>query len=236
MSLGTQLSEVQVVNMALSHLHAPKINAIGEATPQGEAAALFYYSDRDAFVQEARWTFARKSVTLQSISYPDNNWAYAYLYPADCLNIDQLRIPELTLTSPANPSVTGAYPSGTTNWDKRNVPHEICQIEINGKPTGQQAILCNLDAAILVYTRQITDPNQWPATFLKAFALYLALDLGGELNTIPSVMQEVEKKFARACPTAKRVSANEVTDNGDSRSSFERNRRGGRPGGYFSHG
>ena len=236
MSLGTQISEVDVVNMALSHLIAPKINSMLEQTPQGEAARQFYYTDRDAFVQEARWTFARKSALLQSLSYPDNNWAYAYLYPADCLNIDQLRIPELTLTQPNNPSVTGAYPVGSGNWDIRNVPHEICQEEINGQPTGRQIILCNLDAAILVYTRQITDPNQWPATFLKAFALYLAMDLGGSLNSTPSIMADVEHKFARACPTAKRVSANEVTDNGDCRSSFERNRRGGRPNTYFSHG
>lgn len=235
MALGTQISEVDVCNMALSHLHAPKINAIGEQTVQGEACKLFYYTDRDAFLQETRWTFARKSVLLQSISYPDNNWAYAYLYPADCLSIDSLRVPELLVTSPNQPSQNGVFSANTINDNQRYVNHEICQIEVNGVPTGQQAILCNLDSAVLVYTRQITDPNQWPVTFLKAFALYLALDLAGELNTVPSLVAELQGKFQRACSIAKRVAANEVTDNGDNRSSFERNRRGGRPQSFYSY-
>ena len=217
--------------MALGAINAPKINSMFDQTPQAEAVRNWFYVDRDAFVQESRWTFARKSVVLTPTTYADNNWVYAYIYPQDCLNIDELRPPNLLGNdSQAEPSIAGVYP-GTggpyESYDIKNIPHEICQLEVNGTPTGQQVILCNIPSAILVYTRQITDPNQWPITFLKAFTYYLALDLAGDLQTATGIVNEVQNKFSRACPIAKRVSVNEVTDNSTNVSRIEKSRRGG---------
>jgi hypothetical protein len=220
--------------MALGHITAARIQSLSDSSPQGVACNDWYAVDRDAFVQEAQWTFARVSLVLTPITYPDNNWAYAYAYPQDCLKIDRLKLPELLGGTINAPSIPNTFPTGLSYINNEDeVPMEKAVIlDVNNKPTGQFALLCNLPSAILVYTRQIEDPNMWPPTFLKAFTLYLALDLAGSLNASPQVIQTIESRLQEARAIAKRASADETTDNGSNVSNIERARRGGRGESY----
>ena len=222
------LTETDIANMALDLVTATNINSIDDNSTQAKVCKRHYYVLRDSLIQESQWTFARAEVVLAPITYPSNNWAYAYAYPADCLKIDELRLPEL-MGQPITTQTSVGPLTSSPIWqnDQKQLRHEVCaMVDANNNPTGQRAILCNVQNVILVYTRQITNPAQFPPTFVDALALKLAQRISGRLSADPSLKRELQGEYAASQAIAKRASAMETTDNGTRKSGIQRSRMG----------
>lgn len=80
-------SETVIVNMALAHLGTGKaIASMMEGSQEAQVASVFYDEARKETLRRFCWSFASKTVTLSLIeTAPNDEWAYSYQVPADCL-------------------------------------------------------------------------------------------------------------------------------------------------------
>lgn len=211
------ISDIDIANMALDAIHVSNIGSFDDKSKQAEKCRLWYPIIRDALIQESFWTFADTEVQLTSTDasqFPSSSYEYAYIYPADCLKIKRL----CAEVSGVDLMMSGLYGTYGDNQYKlaesfNGIPNEIRVIlGDNGKPTGQRAILCDLEDAIMVYVRQITDPNMFPPTFVEALAFKLAKRLAPIFNTDLSWKSAAQNDYLEAETTAKKASANEAVE------------------------
>lgn len=147
-------SETEIANLALGHLGIGKEIADLDTERSSEAAACrrFYDISRDATLRDFSWPFATKFDDLALIEEdPTTEWAYAYVYPPDCLMIRRIL-------------------SGTRNDTRQSrVPYKIAQ--------GDSGLVVYTDAedAVLEYTVKAEDPTIYPADFKMAMAFRLAV-------------------------------------------------------------
>lgn len=80
------VSEVGIINAALSKIDGNEITAIGQDGVEGEVAQTLYTLVRDALLAAHPWNFAigRSALTLDATS-PSFEFDNQYLLPADCL-------------------------------------------------------------------------------------------------------------------------------------------------------
>jgi hypothetical protein len=85
------MDKIGVCNLALAHLAQKGIATIDEP---GDAArtCLVYWEKCLATLLKCRpWPFASKIVTLALVaSQPNTEWAFAYRYPSDCLQVGRI--------------------------------------------------------------------------------------------------------------------------------------------------
>jgi hypothetical protein len=70
-----------------------------------------------------------------------------------------------------------------------------------------RTILAAGDALQIIYTRDVTDPNQFDALFIRALATRLAADIAYSLAPSKELVQNLEAKHAMAVTLAQRVGA-----------------------------
>jgi hypothetical protein len=88
MSLAAPTSEVQICNLALSHLKQKPIVQIDPPSSQvEELCALWYHQKRQEVLRAHAWNFAiaRTTLTPDSSATPDFGFSHAYLLPANWL-------------------------------------------------------------------------------------------------------------------------------------------------------
>lgn len=146
-------SETEICNMALSHLGVGKeiANLDTEASQEASACRRFYDLARDATLRGFNWPFANVTTTLALVETdPNDEWAYSYRYPSDCLKLIKLL-------------------SGTRNDTRASrVPYKIAQ-DNSGK-----IILTDIEDAQVEYLLLEDDPSMYPSDFLIALSYRLA--------------------------------------------------------------
>jgi hypothetical protein len=146
-------SNTEISNMALSHLGIGKeiANLSTEKSAEASACRRFYSEALRATLEEFPWPFARKTAALNLITEdPNNDWAYSYRYPTDCV------FPRRIL-------------SGSPNETRQaRIPYYI------GKDSQGRTILTNQSDAELEYTELVQDPAFYPSSFIMAFSYRLA--------------------------------------------------------------
>jgi hypothetical protein len=186
----TMPSETDVANLALAHAGARStIASMTEASTEASICTRFFEAARDETLSAAWWTFARATVVLTLLksapgtpefqgvvsniwnaAYPAPPWLYEYAYPADCLKaryiipIDvslQLTIPIFSVPLEQGVLVNGAAVRFVTAQDLDDTGNQI------------KVVLTNQPQAVLVYTRQTTDPTLWGPSFVMALSLVL---------------------------------------------------------------
>lgn len=142
-----------VVNLALSHLGEPGIEDLeNDNTVRAIKVRRQYAHARDALLRGHPWNFAIKRAALEAAAEAPD-FGPAYAYD---LPADCLRI--LTL-----------------NGIEAELGQSFYTIE-----SGQ--LLTDADEANVTYIRQVTDPNEWDANFIEAFALKLASDVALDIT------------------------------------------------------
>lgn len=148
-------SIVDICNLALSHLgNKASVVSISPADGSVEAnyCARFYPIARDEITEMGDWTFARTRTTLALLSTnPSTLWDYAYQKPADCL------VPRRIMTG-----------------DEEFKENDSKDFDMEG-----DTILTNRANAVMVYTRPVTDPTKFSASFISALSYKLAAYLAG---------------------------------------------------------
>ena len=175
---STISSPAGVVNYALAKVgYKLRVGSLYDGSEAAKKALDIYGSVRDHTLYSGDWDFSQRTVqgTLLKQSpthppsyivkpwtpaYPSPPWEFEYAYPNDAVRIRAVK----------------RLPAFIPNYDPRYNRYWVDND--NGFSPPQKVILCNIPNAIILYTGQVTDPNQWNEGFLNVFADALGKALG----------------------------------------------------------
>lgn len=165
-------SPEDVINLCLVRMgYKTRIGSIWEGSEASKAALDIYSQTRDEALMGFDWGFAEGNVpgTLLksappggyggiawSTAYPPLPFIYEYAYPVDCLKVRAMKPTPIFLPN-FNPQ---PYVWSVDNDATLTPP--------------AKAISCNVPNAIIVYTRQVTNPQEWESDFVEALAASLS--------------------------------------------------------------
>jgi hypothetical protein len=166
-------SPADVINVALVRLgYKDRIGNLYEGSMPSKAALDIYAQTRDELLRQFDWEFAEGNVSLTLLkqapsggyippvtwttAYPPVPWLYEYELPTDYIKIRAIKPTPLFLFN-ADPQ-----------------PYRFSLANDNSYTPAKRVLLCNVADALLVYTRQVTDPATWEADFVEAFSSALA--------------------------------------------------------------
>lgn len=161
-------SVVQICNMALSHIGSEaRVSSISPPDGSVEAGhcADFYDVARVELLEPGSWNFSLKRAALSQTTNLSNAWAYAYTKPSDCQRALRVLRPNVTVTVFTQDIVS-------THTDDR----DTAAFDIEG-----DLIYTNEPDAVLVYVRDVTDTNKFPASFTSALSFMLSSYLAGPM-------------------------------------------------------
>lgn len=166
-------TEVQIANMALSHIgHKADVTAIDgtEASREAELCTMFYPQARDVVLERHPWRFTMRRAAGSAVSETVMGWDYVYAMPTDCLRVLAVLPEEFDddLSTAVDFSVT---PLGYTPE-----PFDIETLE-----SGDVVILSDVEDALLRYQVRITDTAKFPPGVTNAVSYMLASLLAGPL-------------------------------------------------------
>lgn len=162
-------SDVQICNMALSHLGSEaRVASISPPDGSVEAGhcATFYDIARTELLEPGNWAFSLKRAALAQVTNPSTVWAYAYAKPADCLRPLRILRPSIAITV----FTQDLYAEPHTD-DRDSAPYDI----------EGQVILTNEPDAVLVYVQDVTDSTKFTTSFTSTFSYLLASYLAGPI-------------------------------------------------------
>lgn len=85
------LSEVDICNRALIHVHAPTITSLSQGTEEANQCQILYPLVRDEVLRAHFWNFAIKQATLSKLAdTPAFDFNYKYALPSDYVRIYRL--------------------------------------------------------------------------------------------------------------------------------------------------
>jgi len=159
-------AEVEIANLALTHVSSKPIGALTEATTQARQANRYFWPSADEALKAHPWNFAtrRSGVLAQADTPAFGPFAYAFQLPTEpyCLRV--------LSTSDDN--------------EETGVRGEAWAVE------GRQ-ILTNLSELQVKYIARITDTGLWSSTFITAFSYLLASKLAYPITKHRSVAADM---------------------------------------------
>lgn len=175
-------AQVSIWNMALAALgHKAFVQLPNEDSVEARYCNLFYDQMRKATLRAHPWNFARGRKLLTKLGDGSDRWTYKYALPNGCL--------KARFIVPAIPQV------------KENF--EIALDDDNAT----RVIYANKDEAVMVFTRNVVDPNIFDSLFVEALHLNLAQKLAPVIA--PNKSQEMLTKFVNAMRQAQAGDASE---------------------------
>jgi hypothetical protein len=171
-------SEVEICNMALSHLgDSATVASIDppEGSSQAEHCQRWYPIARNALLEMHDWGFATTRALLAEVVSQFPQWRRAYARPSDCLKV----LAVLPADAASDSATTLPYDRFRCNaaFDTIYTPQPFdTEIDQN---TGNQIIVTNQANALVRYTRLVTDTSKFSPLFTTALARYLAHYLAG---------------------------------------------------------
>ena len=187
-------SAVTVTNEALSFIASQKrITSLTDGSPAAQAASVLYAPTVELLLREldpdfARFTLALTPATITSTTVP---WAYAYVYPDDCLRLRQVRPPASgpgALADPNDPEPVLANVAFALNT-----------------ATPVKVVLTNQQNALGVYTSSLTSEAIWDSVFMDAVVRRLANPMAMALAGRPDFAKVILEQSAMVAATAEAV-------------------------------
>jgi hypothetical protein len=151
------LSQVNIINIALSKIGDYYISSLTEGTKQQIHALIHWENCRDSLLQSYKWNFATERVRLARLAETPIGYDYVYQLPNDHLKTDRM-------------STDGDF-TGDDSIDYK----------IHGKKLLTDETTCYIE-----YRKQVTDPSYYTPLFSKVLAVDLALALAEPLGMIPA--------------------------------------------------
>jgi hypothetical protein len=189
-------SELEIVNLGLAAAGATKLLSGELATAQGAEAVFartFYPQRRDELLEipGSRWPFAIRRVVLAALEgVTRTDWAYVYALPADCRTARQVVLPGMR-----NPRGEDVIPFALEAGDPD--PDAAEDDPFAGEPTST-IVLCDLAAAELLYTANVTNPARFSALFTSALGERLAIDFATHLTKKDDLARSAERRYLAA--------------------------------------
>lgn len=154
-------SSTEICNQALRHLGVSKTiaNIDTEQSSEANTCRAFYETVRDATLRDFNWPFATKFEDLGLVEEnPNDEWAYSYRYPSDCLNLRRI--------------VSG---------NRNETAADRIVYKISRDDSGRLIYTDQQDAAI-EYTMRVTSTEEFTPDFVLAFSFNLALFIAPQVT------------------------------------------------------
>jgi hypothetical protein len=166
-------SEVEICNLALSHIRAGSINSLTESSAQAQQCKLLYPLLRDQVLEDSTWQFAHGLKALAVLTSVDIfNWNYAYQYPSDCLKVNRLLLNWEEIQNDQAIYAARLRDLGLTFPDlKQQVEFKVFNVD------GNRVIAANECELRIDYIKKITDPNLFSTKFVMALSHLLSAEL-----------------------------------------------------------
>lgn len=184
-------SPADLVNLVLARIGYPlRVGNLYEGSKAAKKALDVYAQERDALLRDGEWPFAQGDVAgtllksapvggylppiVWSNQYPPLPWLFEYGYPNDGLKIRSVK----------------PTPIFVPNYS----PQPNLFSEANDSSVPGRVVLSDVPNAIIVYTRQVTNPNDWPVDFADALAERLGRVLGPVLANLDTTKLEAAEE------------------------------------------
>lgn len=169
-------SAVDICNLALSDMWQDVvITAISppDGTIEAQHASVFYPIVRDKLLEMHAWRFAtaRASLSTFSTNEAEDSWSYSYALPADCIK------PRIVLLPEAASDV------------------EAQKHEVETRSDGQITLYTDVQNAVLVYTRAVTDTSKFTPMFVTTFGFLLAQYMAGPITKNAKIVALMRESF-----------------------------------------
>lgn len=175
-------SDVDIYNLALSRLgQEPSVNSINPHDNSVEASigAWAYPMALKAMLELHDWNFATTRKNGSPITNPSSTWKYAYAKPSDALRISRIlpsnAVSDYIVTPVEQTGLSGIYGSATPTTTERH------SFAIETDVNGNELIFTNVEDAVIVYIREVSNPAKFSGTFTEALAWMLASMVAGPL-------------------------------------------------------
>lgn len=174
-------SKIEIINMALAKLsNGNFIQSLDENNPEAQQAQVHWETMLDTVLTEFPWDFSRRLAQLVQVADDTglSEWAYHYLYPADCVYIR--RVFPL-----ATPAYSAPYRRG---------------LAADGL---QRVVMTNQAQACAEYTTRAVAPENLPPQFVNALAWRLAAEIASSFKGEPQMAQHCLQYYTLQLDEAK---------------------------------
>ena len=194
-------SPADIINLALARIgRKDRIGSLYDGSLPAKIALTLYAQTRDELLVEGNWEFAERNAvgtllkqapvngyvppTTWTSTYPPLPWLYEYQYPSDALKIRAVKPVHMFTFNP------------DPKFERWSIDND------NGYSPPEKVILTNVSGAIIVYTGQITDPDDNGARICRSlgrrFGQTLAPALMGmDFAKLAAADEQVEDKMAQ---------------------------------------
>lgn len=196
-------SEVSICNMALSRAGVNQtIASLSDQTTLADGCSLWYGQCRDEILRMYPWTFAMRSVALAAVAGdPPPGWLYHYRYPSDCLRIYAV------MTTDGLRSTVGVATIETMLAVQQYIPRPV-PFSLMSDDSGR-LVVTDLEDAYVLYTKKITDPNQFDPLFISMLSWRITMELVVWLGAADRIAARAERGYAFAVSQAAAAVGNE---------------------------
>lgn len=181
------ISQVDICNLALTHIGKQTIASLDESTEAARKCKLIYPICRDSVLRAASWKFATRIEALAELSDESViGWTYVYKYPARCLFVREL----------FNESTKGA---------EERVEFQ----ELLAPISGQKALATGIEQAYAEFTSSISDTNIFDTLYVHALTYLMGSELAQPLAGDRTMGQDLLAIYNQMIGEARRVNASE---------------------------
>lgn len=218
---------VDLCNLALSEMGArASIVDLNENSKEAKACKLHYDQVRNELLRAAHWGFARSQKALTQLGTASEEtsqhpWLYMYAYPADCIKMRYLMQTPTVNTAGAEVVLVGDQFNGGVIPG----PSRANRFLIGNNGT-QRVVLTNVQAAIGVYTGDITNPALFDEGFAQAVVASLAAKLCIPISGNAGIKAQFEQLAFRRVQEARAADGNEALASTDHVPDWIRGRTG----------
>jgi hypothetical protein len=164
-------SDIDICNLALTHVGKRSINALTEALTEAVSCKNYYPHVRRTMLQSSAWTFAKRREAMAQI---DNDfterWAYAYARPNGALTVLQI------------------VPAASPRFAGPTIPFEV----------RENRIYTAISPATVDIVYDLTDASRYSPLFVDLMAYKLAEYLARGLVRSPALAREMSDAATRA--------------------------------------
>lgn len=148
-------STVDICNLALMHIGtSTTIASLSEQSAEARACARVFNTARDTTLRDHNWNFATRFASLADIGSAPHGWSYRYQYPNDCLKAIAVHYEHIARENATRQAISFRV---------------IAQDNLESK-----AIITDISPAILEYTAQVTNTENFDPLFVEALSLRIA--------------------------------------------------------------
>lgn len=206
-------SKIEIYNRALARIGIDQFISDPAATSkQGNLYRLFYDYCVDQCLADFPWGFATTIVPAALVAGDAPvGWQFQYAYPVDSLAVRQVTDAMGARTVYIN-YLRNCWSDAYRNLQPSNpvVPWKVMTAKTDA--IDAKVIVTDLESAYILYTRRITDPNQFDAGFVDALSWRIAMEIVPTFIGAPNGAQlavTLGNQYRNALLTARAQALNE---------------------------